>query len=681
MTQPEEDKAAPISFADLGLDAALLEALTALGYEEPTPVQSATIPALLAGKDVLGQAATGTGKTAAFALPILQRLAGRAEPHAPHALVLVPTRELAMQVTEAFERYSKTKPVYVLAVYGGQPIGNQIRMLRKGVDVVIATPGRALDHLERGTLKLDKVQTLVLDEADEMLDLGFAEAIEAILEQLPDEHQTALFSATLPKRISGIADKHLTDPVRVRLERELPEPGAMPKIEQTVYVVPRHGKDIALGRILDAEAPRCALVFCRTRLDVDRVTDNLTERGFDAVGLHGGMSQEQRDRVLRRFKGSDTAILVATDVAARGLDVEQLSHVVNYDVPSSPEVYVHRIGRTGRAGRTGTAVTLLEPRDLRIVATIERVTKGTVTVHQVPSKAAVRERQLARTLARIEARLAEENLDAYAQAIEALQSKYTSAELAWAAVAALHERVHGKEQDEEPELAQVYIPKVDQGPRVPPLPAPRGYERAPRDRPSATVIHHTTGQNMSPRDTHFPARPAQGLILPAHDAVGRAARAPAPLGAPRADKADFTRLFFSLGKNASLRPGDLVGAIANEASIDRSAIGAIDIFDRHSIVEVRNEYAEGVVVVMRTATLRGRPVKVDVDRGEGPVVHAPRQDGPPSRGPSSDHDDRPRPPPSRDARAEAPPRRIVGAKPAPMGGSKKPHRKGQNKAR
>ncbi|MHB1846177.1 MAG: DEAD/DEAH box helicase, partial [Deltaproteobacteria bacterium] len=389
---------------ELGLRPELLQALAALGYEEPTPVQRAAIPPLLLGRDVVAQAATGTGKTAAFALPLLQRLeVSRTEPGSAAALVLVPTRELALQVSEAIHAYGRTLGATVLAIYGGQPFAPQLQKLRRGAHVVVATPGRTLDHLRRKTLRLGSVRTVVLDEADEMLDLGFADDLEAILGTLPATRQTALFSATLPPRIAAIAAKHLRDPVRLRIQPSEAAQGTLPRIRQVAYVVPKSQKEIALGRLLDVEAPRSALIFCRTRLEAGRVAGLLASHGQDVAELHGGLSQEQRDQVIRRFKSRKLRIVVATDVAARGLDVDDLSHVINFDPPTSPEVYVHRIGRTGRAGKEGRAVTLLEPRELRLLKAIERLTGQPIELGKPPSVSELRDRRLAATEAAVTA--------------------------------------------------------------------------------------------------------------------------------------------------------------------------------------------------------------------------------------------------------------------------------------
>ena len=379
MTKREET-----TFAELGLRDELVRALTTLGYEEPTPIQREAIPPLLEGRDLLGQAATGTGKTAAFALPILQGLADGSRPREPSAMVLVPTRELCVQVSEAVHRYGKDVGARVLPLYGGQPIGRQLRELERGVDVVVATPGRALDHVRRGTLRLAGLRVVVLDEADEMLDMGFAEELEGILAATPDSRQTVLFSATLPGRIDGIARRHLRKPVRIQIERAVAAPGEAPQVRQTAYVVPRAHKAAALGRVLDIESPAAAIIFCRTRDEVDQLTETLNGRGYRAEALHGGMDQAQRDRVMGRLRGETADLLVATDVAARGLDIDHLTHVVNFDVPSAPESYVHRIGRVGRGGRAGVAITLAEPREHRMLKTIERVTRNRISVEKVP---------------------------------------------------------------------------------------------------------------------------------------------------------------------------------------------------------------------------------------------------------------------------------------------------------
>jgi ATP-dependent RNA helicase DeaD len=560
------------SFDALGLNPQLVGVLTSLGYEEPTPIQREAIPPLIDGKDLLGIAATGTGKTAAFALPLLQRLSpGGCEPYTTAALVLVPTRELAMQVSEAIHRYGQKLGASVLPLYGGQPISQQLRVLKRGVDVVVATPGRALDHLRRKTLRLEAVQTVVLDEADEMLDMGFAEDIEALLDATPEERQTALFSATLPPRIVGIAERHLHKPVRVHIAREKVEPGELPRVKQTAYIVPRAFKEAALSRVLDLMAPTAAIVFCRTRTEVDELTLSLNGRGWRAQALHGGMTQEQRDRVIKQLKSHVADLLVATDVAARGLDIPRLSHVLNFDVPNAPEAYVHRIGRTGRAGREGVAITLVEPREYRLLRNMERLTGQRIEVAAVPTVADLRARRMELTRASLREALVAGGLDAFRPVVEGLAAEFDVMEVAAAAVKLLQEaQDEGREPDEE---------------EIPTLAPPR--EKPPR-----------------------PERPRKGTApaqQPEREERGPRRRAGPPTW-------DITRLYIGLGRNAGIRPADLVGAITGEAGLESSQIGAIQIADTYSLVEVPEPLANRIVTALRQATLRGRKATIRRDR-------------------------------------------------------------------
>ena len=549
----------PGTFADLDLRPELLAALTALGYEEPTPIQREAIPPLLEGRDLLGQAATGTGKTAAFALPLLQRLEqGRGRGSGPQALVLAPTRELAMQVSEAAHRYGKDLGARVLPVYGGQPIGRQLRELERGVDLVVGTPGRVIDHLNRGTLRMDDLRTVVLDEADEMLDMGFAEDIEAILEAAPADRQTVLFSATMPPRVDRIARRHLREPVRIEIRREQPVAGEAPKVRQSAYVVARPHKPAALGRILDVEAPESAIVFCRTREEVDSLTETLNGRGYRAEALHGGMSQEQRDKVMGRLRNQTADLLVATDVAARGLDVEHLTHVVNYNVPSAPEAYVHRIGRVGRAGREGVAITLAEPREHRMLKTIERTTGSRIAMEKVPTVADLQARRLELTRAALHEALIEDRLDGFRSVVEALTDEYDVMDVAAAAVKLLHESGSGAVDDD------ADIPEV---------------AARPAERPE-------TGRAP----------------------VGRGA---APKG--RQLQGPTTRLFVGLGRAAGVRPQDLVGAITGESSLSGREIGSIEIADRFALVEVPERAAEEVIRALRATMIKGRKAQVRRD--------------------------------------------------------------------
>ena len=544
------------SFADLALRPELLRALSGLGYEEPTPIQREAIPPLLQGRDLLGQAATGTGKTAAFALPVLQRMPADGRGAGPVALVLVPTRELAMQVSQAFHRYGRDLGVRVLPIYGGQPIGRQLQALERGVDVVVATPGRALDHMARGTLRLRGVQAVVLDEADEMLDMGFAEDIEAILDSTPEDRQTVLFSATMPARVDGIARRHLRDPVRIEMGHQAAAGDKGPLVRQSAYVVPRAHKPAALGRVLDVEAPSAAIVFCRTREEVDQLTETMNGRGYRAEALHGGMDQEQRDRVMGRLRSGTADLLIATDVAARGLDIEQLSHVVNYNVPSAPEAYVHRIGRVGRAGREGVAITLAEPREHRMLKAIERVTKQRMTMEKVPTVADLRARRLELTRAALQESLLTDDLERFRVVVETLADEFDVMDVALAAVKLAHESGGGEVDEEEiPEPAEA------------------------------------TGRKR-------PERAGAG-------ADGRRGRA---------GTGGVTRVFLSVGRSTGIRPQDLVGAITGESRLSGRDIGAIEITDRFSLVEVPESAADEVIAALRRTTIKGRKPTVRRER-------------------------------------------------------------------
>jgi ATP-dependent RNA helicase DeaD len=567
------DQQAP-GFAALGLDPRLVEALGALGYEEPTPVQREAIPPLLAGRDVLGQAATGTGKTAAFALPLLHRVTPDADPkERTTALILVPTRELAMQVGEAVHRYGKSLGVCVLPIYGGAAMESQLRMLKRGVDVVVATPGRALDHIRRRTLHLDAVKVVVLDEADEMLDMGFAEDLEAILAATPADRQTALFSATLPPRIAEIANAHLRDPVRVRIDREVVPAGAAPRVRQVAYIVGRAHKIATLGRVLDVENPTSAIVFCRTRTEVDELTESLNGRGYRAEALHGGMSQEQRDRVMKRFRANTADLLVATDVAARGLDVQHVSHVVNYDVPSAAEAYVHRIGRTGRAGREGVAITLAEPREHRLLRNIEQQTRQKIEIATVPTVADLHARRLELTRASIREAVLAGDLERFRVVVDSLAQEFDVMDVAAAAVRLADAREGVQDEEEIPHAA----PRVERPARGPGKPG--------RARPADKGA-----------DAARPRRGKREPITP---------------------EWNVARLFVGVGRRANVRPADLVGAIVNEAGVDPRAIGAIQITDRFSLVEVPDEIADDIIGSLRATTIKGRRVPVRRDREPG----------------------------------------------------------------
>jgi ATP-dependent RNA helicase DeaD len=567
-------------FAGLMLAPELCNVLSALGYEEPTPIQQAAIPPLLEGRDLVGQAATGTGKTAAFALPVLQRIlreGGRTE---PIALVLVPTRELAVQVSEAMHSYGRDMGARVLPVYGGEPIGRQLGALRRGVDVVVATPGRALDHITRGTLKLSDLEVVVLDEADEMLDMGFAEDIESILSNTPASRQTALFSATMPPRIDGMVRRHLHDPVRVELSRKESASAEALLVRQTAYMVPRGHKPAALGRVLELEAPTATVVFCRTRDEVDTLTETLNGRGYRAEALHGGMDQHQRDRVMGRLRAGNLDLLVATDVAARGLDIDQLTHVVNYDVPSAPESYVHRIGRVGRAGREGTAITLVEPREHRMLKTIERTTRQSITIEKLPTVADLQARRLELMRATLrESLLKDDDLDAFRSVVDPLGDEFDLAQVALAAVK-LAQALTGAPRDEE-ELPEVESAGFD--------------DRRGRRKDG-------TGREGGFREGGF--RDGRGRDSSSRD--GQRRSRPAAEGT--------TRLFVGSGRSSGVRPQDLVGAITGESYLNGGDIGAIEIADRFSLVEVPEAAADDVVAALRQASIKGQRTIVRRER-------------------------------------------------------------------
>jgi len=555
----------PTGFRLLGLRAELLSSLDELGYEEPTPIQRQAIPHLLGGKDVLGQAATGTGKTAAFALPIINSIESdqRPQKNKPVALILAPTRELAVQVSEAMYQYGKSRGVKTLAIYGGQPIGRQLDSLKRGVHVVVATPGRAIDHLQRGSLKLDSVRTVVLDEADEMLDMGFTEDIETILEATPGQRQTVMFSATMPPRINSIAEQHQNDPVLVKISAA-ESAASRDLIDQRVYVVHKSHKPSALARILDVEAPTSAIIFCKTRTDVDELTVVMNGRGFRAEALHGGMDQQQRDRVMGRLRDGTAELLVATDVAARGLDVDTLTHVVNYDIPSAPESYVHRIGRVGRAGREGTAITLATPRQRRLLNNIERLTKQKINVAKVPTIGDLRERQVDATVEALREALTAEDLDDYNDVLHRLKGEGSERTIALAAIKLAHTG-RGAVLDE------ADIPDAS-------------HQFNDDDRRGGKGKKH--GKRRDRQDSGTPGgRPQQG-----HDP-------------------NVGYVYVGVGRRGGVRPGDLVGAIANETGLAGRDIGPIRISDHYSVVGVPEASVEDVVGAIKRSTVKGKKTK------------------------------------------------------------------------
>ncbi len=559
---PASRAATPSDFAGLGLPAELVKVLAGLGYEEPTAVQRETIPPLSAGGDLLVQAATGTGTPAAFALPILVRLG--AEPagrkHPTRALVLVPTRELAIQVAEALHRYARGSTLSVVPVYGGAAMVQQLRALQRGADIVVATPGRALDHLNRGTLALDELQVLVLDEADEMLDLGFAEDLDLIVAATPESRQTTLFSATMPPRIESVAKRYLRDAQRLTVAKEQTAPGELPRVRQIAYLARRDQKPDVLGRVLDVEGPESALVFCRTRMEVDRLVELLNARGYRAEALHGGMQQRQRDGVMARFRAAKTELLVATDVAARGLDIKQLSHVVNYDLPTSVEAYVHRIGRTGRAGRDGVAISLVDPRERRLLQITERHTRQKIELAAIPSVADLHARRLSKLREAVRERLLAGELDDVRGVVDQLAEEFELRDIAAAGLRLAQVATGGERDADEREIEPVADTRRD-----------------------------------------FPPDEARGARV--GPARGRKARGG---GTP----STHVRLQVGAGRSGGIRPGDLVGAICNETDVPPKDLGAIEIELRSSFIDVPAERADEIIAALEGTTLRGKRVRV-----------------------------------------------------------------------
>lgn len=545
----------PTTFDQLGLNEDILRAITELGFEEPTPIQEQSIGMLLENHDVVAQAQTGTGKTAAFGLPMLQRVQpGRSRN--PQALILAPTRELAIQDAEALHSYGKYRGVHVAPVYGGQSIERQLRVLSRGVDIVVGTPGRLMDHMRRGTLALDDVSMVVLDEADEMLNMGFVEDIEFILDQVPAEHQTALFSATMPARVRALANKYLRNPQQVTVSQDRL---TVPQVRQIYYEVLGRDRFDILTRILDAAMPPSAILFARTKRDAAELADQLAALGYLAEPIHGDLSQAERDRVMRRFRDGQIELLVATDVAARGLDIPEVTHVINYDVPVDPEAYVHRIGRTGRAGREGEAITLVTPRERNALRVIERITRRRIQPGRLPTLADVAARRREALKQSLTGALQGDGLEPYLMVVEELADDYDVAEIAAAAL-----KLGGA------------------------LDRKRDGSGDGRLRAGAGPLEVLTEER-----------------LPADDGM--------------------TRLAINVGRLQKVRPSDVVGAIANEAGVPGRAIGAIDILDNATLVEVPTADAERVATALRRTNLRGHRVTVEpVVASAGPRRPRPR---------------------------------------------------------
>ena len=571
--EPDAAPEPPNGFRGLGLGKDLTKALDKLGYEEPTPIQREAIPVLLTGVDVVGQAATGTGKTAAFALPALEALPKGRESF-PSALVLAPTRELASQVAEAFRSYGKEFRVRVAELIGGQPIGPQMRDLRNNPQVIVATPGRAIDHLGRGSLSLDGLATVILDEADEMLDMGFAEDIELLLGHAPKDRQTVLFSATMPPRINSLIKKHLNDPHRIAIKANKSD--EVPLVEQRLYVVKKMHKAAAIARVLDFEQPGSAIVFCRTRNDVDELAVALNQRNYRAEALHGGMDQAQRERVMGRLRDGTAQLLVATDVAARGLDVSTLTHVINHDLPTAPESYLHRIGRVGRAGRTGTALSFATPRQHRLVKNIERLVGRDMPVHRIPKAEDIAEQRRSRMVEDVRAALISEELDELQGVLHDLKGEASERTIALAALHLLRQSQSSVAEDD-------HIPDA-----------------------SATYEREASGQKGKGKHKRNRDRGDRDFS----DRRGKSGdRAERGKGQRRAPDPNTGYVYIGVGSRGGVRPGDLVGAIANETDLSGREIGPIRIHDHYSVVGVPDKAIGDVVAAINKTTVKGKRAK------------------------------------------------------------------------
>ena len=554
----------PATFDELGLSAPVLEALKAVGYESPSPIQSATIPVLLAGHDMLGQAQTGTGKTAAFALPLLSCIKVRTGP--PQVIVLVPTRELAIQVAEAFQRYaSQIKGFHVLPIYGGQSYTPQLMSLKRGAHVVVGTPGRVMDHIKRGTLDLGGVTCLVLDEADEMLQMGFVDDIEWILEQTPPTRQVALFSATLPSPIRRIAQKHLREPVEVTITSKT---STAANIRQRYWIVSGVHKLDALTRILEAESFEGMLIFTRTKQSTVELAERLEARGFAVAALNGDMQQKERERTVTRLKGGQLDILVATDVAARGLDVERISHVVNYDVPYDTESYVHRIGRTGRAGRAGEAILFITPRERNMLRYIERATRSPLEPMDLPTVADVNEQRVARFRQRITETIASGQAEAFRSLIEEFEREHDVPAIDIAAALA--------------SLLQGGSPLL--------------------------LKEKATGDRGESAD--------RGRGERGGDAAGPHGQERAePAGRLTDEEAETFRI--EVGYVHGVKPGNIVGAIANVAGLEGRQIGHVDIREDHTFVGLPRGMPDEIMRELSKTRVAGRMLQIST------VSHVP----------------------------------------------------------
>jgi ATP-dependent RNA helicase DeaD len=594
---PADESPSLKSFRDLALSEPVLRALTDVGYESPSPIQAATIPVLLSGADMLGQAQTGTGKTAAFALPALTRI--DLSKHEPQVLVLVPTRELALQVAEAFLKYAAhLKGFHVLPIYGGQSYQPQLNALRRGVHVVVGTPGRVIDHMNRGTLKLTGLTLLVLDEADEMLRMGFVDAVESILEQTPPQRQVALFSATLPAPIRRIASKHLRSPIEVTIKSKT---STATNIRQRYWVVSGMHKLDALTRILEAETFDGMLVFTRTKQATVELAEKLEARGFAAAPLNGDIPQPQRERTVARLKAGQIDILVATDVAARGLDVERIGHVVNYDVPYDTESYVHRIGRTGRAGRKGEAILFIAPRERNMLRAIERATRQVIEPMNLPTVDAVNALRITKFKQRITETVAKGEANTFRPVLEQLEAETGLPLIDIAAALA--------------SLSQGTTPLLLTGKSDRPAESFATSERPRdnRDRPDSRDARSERGDRNDRNTRSEPdQRPAAAEKVQPSDAAAEVSAdgSPARRLRPKSAGSQMETFRIEVGSVHGIKPGNVVGAIANEAGIEGVHIGRVDIREDHSFVDLPEGMPKQIFKDLQKVRVAGRELRI-----------------------------------------------------------------------
>jgi len=689
-----------LRFTDLGLPDALLRALADVGYESPSPIQTATIPPLLEGRDLIGQAQTGTGKTAAFALPILARIAVTStgsRQSKPQALVLAPTRELAIQVSEAFQRYAVHLPdFHVLPIYGGQSYEPQLTALRRGVQVVVGTPGRVIDHLDRGTLDLSALKCLVLDEADEMLRMGFIDDVETVLKKVPEQRQVVLFSATMPSQIRRIAQTYLRNPVEIAIKSSTT---TAPNIRQRYWSVSGVNKLDALTRILEAEPFEAMLVFARTKLGTEELAGKLAARGLSAAAINGDVQQSQRERTIQRLKDGQLDILVATDVAARGLDVDRISHVLNYDIPTDTESYVHRVGRTGRAGRKGEAILFVAPRETGMLRAIERATRQPIERMELPSVETVNDQRIGKFLARITEALGGADLGLFRGLVERYENEHNVPTIEIAAALARmaqgdlplllavpterpreypkardrEERDHGKSQ-----RGTSTSTAVGRHPRAGGDPAPLASTRSrsldPRLREddgnvkgarkhadesptSRTPREHAADRPRpaAPREDapHTPRKDPPPRPSPASNAVERVFDAPASSKSSRkperrakdVPEPGMETFRIEIGHQQGVQPGNIVGAIANEADLESRYIGRIDIRDAYSLVDLPVGMSRPLLEHLKRVRIAGHPLRIQ-RAGPNDVagIGEPRSNFPPRAHPAKPRSDNPRPP-------------------------------------